>query len=149
MRECGASAALRKPSAPPTNSLWIDTMNRCFPALSSAPRRTALLALTVLAFGLPPAAQAQNLTRQFPQKALRGKLVVVQPPLVTIDGKAAQRSPGSRIRNTNNTLVMSASMVNQEMAVNYLRDGQGLVHEVWILNAVEAAEKRPTAADLD
>lgn len=124
-------------------------MNRCFPSLSSARRRTALLALAVLAFGLSPAAQAQNLTRQFPPKALRGKLVVVQPPMVTIDGQAAQLSPGSRIRNTNNTLVLSASIVNQEVVVNYLRDGQGLVHEVWILNAVETAEKRPTAADLD
>ena len=101
----------------------------------------------MLAFGLLPAAQAQTLTRQFPAKALRGKLVVQQPPWVTLDGKTAQLSPGSRIRNTNNTLVLSASLVGQELTVNYLRDGQGLLHEVWILNAVEAADKRPTAAE--
>ncbi len=122
-------------------------MNRCQPPRSGATRRTALLALALL--GLAPSTRAQNLTRQFPAKALRGKLIVQQPPWVTLDGKTAQLSPGSRIRNTNNTLVLSASLVGQELTVNYLRDGMGLVHEVWILNAVEAAEKRPTAADLD
>lgn len=122
-------------------------MNRCHPPRSGATRRAALMALAAL--GLAPTAQAQTLKRQFPAKALRGKLIVQQPPWVTIDGKTAQLSPGSRIRNTNNTLVLSASLVGQELTVNYLRDGMGLVHEVWILNAVEAAEKRPTAADLD
>lgn len=122
-------------------------MNRCSPPRSGATRRTTLLALALLV--LAPAAPAQTLTRQFPAKALRGKLIVQQPPWVTIDGKTAQLSPGSRIRNTNNTLVLSASLVGLEQTVNYLRDGQGLVHEVWILNAVEAAEKRLTAADLD
>jgi hypothetical protein len=141
--------ALRERMSPPTHSLWIDTMNRCFPALSSARRRTALLTLALLAFGLSPAAHAQTLTRQFPASALRGKLVVLQPPMVTLDGIAAQLSPGARIRNTNNTLVMSGALVNQEVVVNYQRDGQGLVHEVWILTAVEAAQKRATAADLN
>jgi hypothetical protein len=143
--------ALHSPPAqahgPLTHSLWIDTMNRCPAPRSGATRRTTLLALALLAFA--PAAPAQTLTRQFPTKALRGKLVVQQPPWVTIDGKTAQLSPGSRIRNTNNTLVLSASLVGQELTVNYLRDGQGLVHEVWILNAVEAGERRMTAADLD
>jgi hypothetical protein len=124
-------------------------MNRCLAPLTRAPRRTALLALALLASGLLPTTQAQTLTRQFPAKALRGKLVVQQPPWVTLDGKTAQLSPGSRIRNTSNTLVLSASLVGQELTVNYLRDGQGLLHEVWILNAVEASEKRPTAADID
>lgn len=122
-------------------------MNRCLPPHTRAPRRTALLVLALLASGLLPTAQAQTLTRQFPAKALRGKLVVQQPPWVTLDGKTAQLSPGSRIRNTNNTLVLSASLVGQELTVNYLRDGQGLLHEVWILNAVEASDKRPTAAE--
>ena len=145
--------ALRRAPAqrlfPPIHSLWIDTMNRCFSALANAPRRTALLTLALLAFSLSPAAHAQNLTRQFPQKALRGKLIVVQPPMVTLDGAAAQLSPGSRIRNTNNTLVLSASLVGQEVVVNYVRDSLGQLHEIWILNEVEAAEKRATAADLN
>lgn len=122
-------------------------MNRCPPPVPRAPRRTALLTLALLAFSLSPTVQAQTLIRQFPAKALRGKLIVQQPPWVTIDGKTAQLSPGSRIRNTNNTLVLSASLVGQELTVNYLRDGMGLVHEVWILNAVEVRERRMTAAE--
>lgn len=124
-------------------------MNRCFAFPLSASRRTALLTLALLGLGFSQATHAQDLKRQFPPAALRGTLVVVQPPIVSLDGRPAQLSPGSRIRNTNNALVLSASLVNQELVVNYLRDGQGLVHEVWILNAVEAAEKRPTASDLN
>ena len=43
--------------------------------------------------------------------------------------------------------MLSASLVGQELTVNYLRDGMGLVHEVWILNAVEVRERRMTAAE--
>ncbi|WP_372656812.1 hypothetical protein [Hydrogenophaga sp.] len=98
---------------------------------------------TLLAVAPGPAAQAQNLQRQFPPKALRGEMVVVQPPRITMDGKAAQLSPGSRIRNTNNTIVLSASLVGKELNVNYVLDSHGSVHEVWILNASEAAKKMP------
>lgn len=122
-------------------------MNRCFALSLSASRRTALLTLVLLGLGWSQAAPAQTLKRTFPPTALRGNLVVVQPPMVSLDGRPAQLSPGARIRNTNNALVLSASLVNQELLVNYVRDGLGLVHEVWILNAVEAAEKRPTASD--
>jgi hypothetical protein len=61
---------------------------------------------------------------------------------------ADRLSPGSRIRATSNLLVMSASLVGQELTVNYVRDAAGLLHEVWILTPEEAAAKRPTAADL-
>jgi len=132
----------------PIHSLWIDTMNRCFTALSSAPRRTAALALAaLLTVGISPVGHAQTLVRPFPAAALRGELVVLQPPLISIDGEAARLSPGARIRNTQNTLVLSGTLVNQALLVNYLRDGLGLVHEVWILTATEAAEKRKRASE--
>ena len=117
-------------------------MNRCFPA----PRRTALLALALLACGLAPMAHAQNQPRLFPAKALRGTLVVTQPPIVTLDGKAAQLSPGSRIRGTNNMLLLSGGLVNQTLLVNYTLEPHGMVHDVWVLTEAEAAEKRHTAA---
>jgi hypothetical protein len=60
-----------------------------------------------------------------------------------MDGAPARLSPGARIKSTNNTLVMSASLVGQRWIVNYLRDGQGMVHEVWLLNAAEIAQPRP------
>lgn len=127
-------------------------MNRCTltpcGALPFAPARLASLLLT-LVLGTSPLAQAEALPRAFPDTALRGKMTVVQPPEITLDGQPARLSPGSRIRNVNNTLALSGTLVGQELTVNYLRDGQGLLHEVWVLNAVEAADKRATAADLD
>ncbi|MFZ4622768.1 MAG: hypothetical protein ACOYNF_00890 [Rhodoferax sp.] len=114
-------------------------MNRCFQS------PTALLIGAVLAsiagLATTPLA-AQTLLRQFPAAALRGTLEVTAPPDILINGQAARLSPGARIKGVSNTLVMSGSLVGQEVLVNYLRDGQGLIHEVWILNAQEAQEKR-------
>jgi hypothetical protein len=120
-------------------SLWIYTMNRCFPLL---PRRT-LLALAGL--GVCSLALAQNAPRTFPTSALRGNLVVTQPPVITIDGKTTQLSPGARIKGPNNMLVLSGALVGQEVLVNYTVEPHGMVHEVWILTDAEAAEKRKRA----
>lgn len=118
-------------------------MNRCqTPRLASPPTRLlGWLALGVAA-ALPLSAPAQNLLRQFPPAALRGTLEVTAPPEVLLNGQAARLSPGARIRNPNNALVMSGSLVGNRLVVNYLRDAQGLVHEVWLLSPTEAQEKR-------
>lgn len=123
-------------------------MNRC-PAPSRPLRRATLCALALAATSLWPVAQAQTLHRNFPDKALRGTLVVQQPPMIIMDGRNTQLSPGARIRGTGNTLLMSGALVGQELTVNYTLEPSGSVHEVWILTPVEAAEKRPTAADLN
>jgi hypothetical protein len=123
----------------------MDTMNRCFSPQATG-RYGAGLAMCLLALGFWPAAQAQTQSRQFPAAALRGTLVVVQPPVISLDGKPARLSPGSRIRNTTNMLVMSGALVGQELTVNYLLEPNGMVHEAWILTPAEAAEKRPKAA---
>jgi hypothetical protein len=118
-------------------------MNRCLPAL---PRRQLLAGLLLLAGA--GTAFAQSLPpRQFPAQALRGTMVVVQPPAITMDGSPARLSPGSRIRSTNSMFVLSAALVNQEVTVNYTLEPNGLVHEVWVLTEAEAALKRPRAAD--
>jgi len=93
---------------------------------------------------LPPSeARAQEI-RSFPVTALRGRLVVVTPPQVQLDGKADQFSPGVRIRNTLNLLVMPATLAGQELRVNYTREAStGLLQEVWILTDAEAALRRP------
>ena len=91
-------------------------------------------------------AQAQEAVRAFPERALRGTLVVQTAPEVLLDRAPARLSPGARIRDVNNLLVMPAQLAGQELTVNYLRDPQGLVHEVWILNAAEAAQKRAGAS---
>ncbi len=79
--------------------------------------------------------------RKFPDKALRGKMKVVQAPEILIDGKPERLSPGSRIRDTQQRLVMSASITNQEFIVNFVRNPMGEVQDVWILNELEAKQK--------
>ena len=138
-QQCSRSGRACRSSVLIPFSLWIYTMNRC---------RKLLLPLVLAAFAGTLPAQTQTVKRGFPPHALRGTLVVTAPPEVTLDGKADRLSPGSRIRNTQNTLALSASLVGQELTVNYARDAAGLLHEVWILTDSEAAEKRPTAADL-
>ena len=98
-------------------------MNRCTPSVNIG-------LLAALLITLPLSALSQSGTRDFPAKALRGTLVVVQPPNVTMDDRATRLSPGARIYNTNNSLVLSASLLNKELVVNYtldLRD-RGLPH---------------------
>ena len=116
-------------------------MNRCAPHLLSA------LSLFVLAASSATAQTAdfKPAVRQFPAAALRGEMVVLSPPEITLDGKADRLSVGSRIRDTNNLLVMSGALVNQKVVVNYLRESAGNVHEVWILNSEEARLKRPNS----
>ncbi|WP_363350864.1 hypothetical protein, partial [Hydrogenophaga sp. A37] len=126
--------------------LWTNTMNRCTTLIFLSRRHAVVLALGLLGAGLVTQAMAQNQPRIFPAKALRGTLVVTQPPIVTLDGKAAQLSPGARIRGTNNLLLLSGGLVNQPLTVNYTLEPHGMVHDVWVLTEAEAAEKRHTAA---
>ena len=120
-------------------------MNRCKPPLI----RRSLLALagTACLLGMALPAQAQTGVRNFPDQAIRATMVVVQPPEVHMDGKPMRLSPGARILGTTNTLVLSASLVGQELTVNYVPDMLGQAHQVWILTPAEVAEKRPRLAD--
>lgn len=114
-------------------------MNRCLNIFLHHAPRWAMLA-SVMAV----AAHAE--VREFPASALRGTLVVTQPPIVSLDGVQTRLSPGARIRDARNLMVLSGSLVNQSLTVNYTRDTYQLVHEVWILTAEEAALKRASAA---
>lgn len=119
-------------------------MNRCAPRLMAA----LMLATAGLAMA-PVAAQTYEVkpqVRQFPKDALRGEMVVLAPPNISMDGKPDRLSPGARIHDANNRLVLSAALVNQKLLVNYLRESVGQVHQVWILNSEEAREKRRGAS---
>jgi len=85
-------------------------------------------------------AHAQSPTRTLPTDVKRGQMVVIQPPDVTLDGKAERLSPGARIRNTQNMLLLSGSVVGKALPVIYRRDPVGLIHEVWVLTPDEAAQ---------
>lgn len=117
-------------------------MNRC---ISLAARRTALALTGAGLCVLASLAQAQNAPRNFPASALRGTLVVTQPPVISMDGKATQLSPGARIKGPDNLLVLSSAIVGKELLVNYTVESHGMVHDVWILTEAEAAEKRKRA----
>jgi len=119
----------------------MNTMNRCLHV-----RKGLLLGLTTLlvtaASLVPESASAQSFERQFPKAARRASLEVTMPPNVLINGQAERLSPGARIKGLNNQLVLSGSLVGQRLLVNYLRDPQGLIHEVWLLSEAEAQQKR-------
>lgn len=103
--------------------------------------------LVVIALAISGATSlAQESMRTFPTNALRGTMHVTQPPELLMDGRSLRFSPGARIKNANNQLVLSGSLVGQSLAVAYVRDPQGQVHEAWILNAAEAQRPMASAA---
>ena len=95
-----------------------------------------LLGLALLA----GSAFAQGLQRSAPADVTLGRLTVTAPPEITLDGKADRLSPGARIRDLNNMLVLSGGLVGKSLPVVYRRDGAGLVHEVWELTEAEYAK---------
>ena len=84
-------------------------MNRCI---------RFLLACLAIATGT---AFAQGLQRSAPKDVVLGRLAVTAPPQITVDGKPDRLSPGARIRDLNNMLVLSASIVGKPMPVVYRR----------------------------
>lgn len=104
-------------------------MNRCLTfALTSA--------VAFLLLGSP--ASAQMSVRPFPVTAERGAMQITNPPEMVLNGKSERLSPGARVRGANNMLVMSASLSGQNLLVNFVREPQGLIHEVWVLTEAEA-----------
>jgi hypothetical protein len=113
----------------------MNTMLRCVAAL-------------LVALMLGSNAGAQNVVqRGFPANALRGEIAFGQPPEVLLNGQPARLAPASRIRGTNNLLVMSGALVAKKAIVNYTLDPLGLVQDVWILTDAERAKQPwPTKA---
>ena len=98
--------------------------------------RCALAAFAIVASA---AASAQTL-RHFPPNTLRGALVVGAFPTVTMNGQAATMSPGSRIRDANNSTVMWPALADKKLLVHYTLDvGNTRIKDVWILTPDEAA----------
>lgn len=110
-----------------SRSHWTDTMYRC----------ASIAALAALLCAPLAQAQVMQATRFFPKDALRGELQITQPPEALLNGQAARLAPGSRIRGTNNMLVLSGAVVGQKFSVNYTLDPTGLVMDVWVLTEAE------------
>ena len=112
-------------------------LKTCFASALHACTAAVLIALA-LAAALPAAAQT---SRPFPANALRGDLLITQPPEVLLNGRPARLSPGARIRDPQNMLQMSGTLVGQRLRVHYTVEPSGGVHNVWILTPDEAARK--------
>ena len=114
-------------------------MNRCY-------RWGAMVGLLAACALTPHALWAQTPTdqavRAFPENARRGILKITTPPYALVDGQTTKLSPGARIRDMNNRIVLSAQLVGRELRVNYTREASGLLHDVWILTDAESAQKR-------
>ncbi|MDR2991394.1 MAG: hypothetical protein LBU72_05620 [Burkholderiaceae bacterium] len=102
----------------------------------------ATLGVAVLALLTAPA-QAAGL-RVFPMNTHRGEIVFTNPPQVQLDGKAEQLAPGSRVHDAaNNRLVFASTLKGQTYTVNYVRDGNGTLRDIWILTPGEIRDKLP------
>jgi hypothetical protein len=124
-------------------------MNRCLcdTPVSQTPRWLRVIAPAALVAGLVMASLdsfAQGLSRTFPPTALRGILTVTQPPEVLMDGRPERLSPGARIRGANNLLVLSGTLVGQAVRVNYTREPNGAIHDVWVLTDAEDSLPPPS-----
>jgi hypothetical protein len=117
-------------------------MNRCSPSVTYR----ILLALLIICVGalvsFPSTTLAQSAVRPFPADAKRGVMEVQAGQSILINGTMERLSPGARIRGANNLLVMSGQLIGQKVLVNYTRDSLGLVHQVWVLNGLEARQER-------
>ena len=104
----------------------------------------SLLAGTAL---VATAALAQNFVREAP-KDVKPAIIAVSatPPIITVNGASDRLSPGARVHDRNNMLVLSGALAGKTLYTVYRRDGAGLVHEVWLLNADEYAKLGGTEA---
>ena len=108
----------------------------------------ALLSFSFLGAAAPTASLAQEtIRREAPKDVVLGQMTVVAPPVIQIDGKADRLSPGSRIHDLRNMLVLSGSLAGSTVPVVYRRDAAGLVHEVWILSADESSKLGGAGSD--
>ena len=109
-------------------------MNRCTKSRAGT-AFAAVLAGLLLTFAVT--AFAQGIRREAPKDVVLAKMTVNLPPQITLDGKPDQLSPGSRIRDLNNMVVLSGGLSGKTVPVVYRRDAAGLVHEAWILTDEE------------
>ena len=81
--------------------------------------------------------------RNFPESALRGKLVVTGMYDARLDGKPIRMAPGVRLFSPQNTLVQAHTVLDKPFTVNYvLEDSTGMLLTAWILGKEESAQKR-------
>ena len=84
---------------------------------------------------------AAQAPRNFPATALRGEIVITQPPELLLNQSPARLAPGARIRSADNLLLLSGAAVNKRLLVHYTLDLHGHLLDVWVLTPTELARK--------
>ena len=100
--------------------------------------RCAVLILPMALFAASAVAQVPRL---FPPKALRGDLVVAQPPDVMLNGRQARLAPGARIRNEENRFEVTGTLAGRKLVIHYTTDAGGQLLDIWILTPSERARQ--------
>ena len=100
--------------------------------------RKAQLACLAAVLVLAGATQAFA-ERTFPEQAQRGELKAYEYPSMKIGDNVYRLSPGSRIFNQQNLIIMPASLQVRAAPVMYLLDMSGDLSRVWLLTGEEAA----------
>lgn len=100
--------------------------------------RWTRIAFTSLAF-VAATASAQLTTQRGAPLGVKPAVIAVSatPPIIQVDGKDDRFSPGARIRDRDNRLVLSGTLAGKSVYTVYKRDAAGLVHDVWLLDAEE------------
>src|SRR6188768_834860 len=100
--------------------------------------RWSLSALAALAFAATSVC-AQITTERGAPLGVKPAIIAVSatPPIIQVDGKDDRFSPGARIRDRQNLLVLTGSLAGKSIYTVYKRDSAGLVHDVWLLNEEE------------
>ncbi len=106
----------------------------------SVNRRLAATLALLLLCPVSVLAQGQP-TRQFPKNALRGVIEFGDPPEVLLNGSPNRLSPGARIRNTSNMMVLSGTISGTKATVHYTLDNDGQLRDIWLLREEEIAQK--------
>ena len=78
--------------------------------------------------------------RNFPEPATRGDMKAFEYPEMKIGDKIFRLSPGSRIFNRHNLIIMPASLQIQTAPIMYTLDTRGDLASVWLLTDEEAAQ---------
>jgi len=112
--------------------------------------RWSLGALAALAFAAT-SVSAQITTERGAPLGVKPALIAVSatPPIIQVDGKDDRLSPGARIRDRDNRLVLSGALAGKTVYSVYKRDASGLVHEVWLLNEEEFKKLGGSTANLN
>ena len=81
---------------------------------------------------------AQGFVREAPRDVKPAVIAVsATPPIISVNGQDDRLSPGARVHDRNNMLVLSGALAGKTLHTVYRRDAAGLVGEVWLLSPEE------------